>query len=318
MKSYKTVQERRRLLHCPRTLRDLFSSMHPPYEPYEFFGKHKDRIKDFSADFGLMIEFLASFEPFRMLGVDDKVTNASVVLPQRIYPFQLVISKAFLRVFYYYQVFYLTYINGGHKINRIYRADYTYFEIAPPPNRPSTSTLEAETPPASVAESPASVHEAEEGCGTYAPKPASEPTSSSAKSEVSNATKSIFFDKSYGKTTYRVYSSSLRTVCGQMESIGMTETEFVATCLVLIFEPKRDGLSEIAKRVLSSARNKLFEDWLDFYRKCCVSNGEERMGNCLLLLTALLQEVHNHESHYHMFRLFSLVDYDKLLDEIFL
>lgn len=85
--SYKNVKERRRLLHCPRTLRDLFSSTDPPYEPYEFFGKHKDRIKDFSADFGLMIEFLASFEPFRMLSVDDKVTKTSIALSQRIHPF---------------------------------------------------------------------------------------------------------------------------------------------------------------------------------------------------------------------------------------
>ncbi|KAH7709581.1 Protein NHR-76 [Aphelenchoides avenae] len=162
------------------------------------------------------------------------------------------------------------------------------------------------------------MQEVEESPSTYAANPASDATSSSAKSETSNATRSIFFDKSYNKTTFKVYSSSLQSVCGQMESIGMTETEFVATCLVLIFEPKRDGLSEIAKRVLSSARNKLFEDWLDFYRKCGMTNGEERMGNCLLLLTALLQEVHNHDSHYHMFRLFSLVDYDKLLDEIFL
>lgn len=37
--------------------------------------------------------------------------------------------KAFLKVFYYFESFYRTCVNGGHRTYRIYRVDYTYFKI---------------------------------------------------------------------------------------------------------------------------------------------------------------------------------------------
>jgi hypothetical protein len=51
---------------------------------------------------------------------------------------------------------------------------------------------------------------------------------------------------------------------------------------------EREDISELTRKVLHSVRSQVFSDWLEVYDVCGIENGEERMGNSVLLLTSVV------------------------------
>ncbi|KAH7718224.1 hypothetical protein AAVH_14292 [Aphelenchoides avenae] len=99
--------------------------------------------------------------------------------------------------------------------------------------------------------------------------------------------KCLSADKSFRDLVHETFGSSLATIVAAMDRMQMTDVEFLGVSLMILFDPQRDGLSEIARKLLCDARNQLSTDWLDLYTKCGIHNGEERMGNSVLLLPAI-------------------------------
>ncbi|KAH7710955.1 Protein NHR-76 [Aphelenchoides avenae] len=286
LKRYAVLRERRRLIYCPRNLRALFSGEHPTPKSLDVLSDQVTRVKDMSADFALIVEYIQSLEPFRVLSVDDKV----------------IVARAYMKIFYFLEQFYITYLNGGHKTDCLHRTDYTYFRLVPPwPGMDDEQWNDLNKQLKSNDDADASTSQG-----------------SPAKENGHAEQKSIILDYSFGSMIFEGYRNSLRAVSEQMENMQMTDLEFVGMSLVLVFDSKREGLSEIAQKVLASARSQLFTDWVSVYRRNGVQNGEERMGSAILLLTSLLEEVRKHDPDFHMFRLFGMLEYDKLLDELFM
>uniref|UniRef100_A0A7E4V8U0 Nuclear receptor domain-containing protein n=1 Tax=Panagrellus redivivus TaxID=6233 RepID=A0A7E4V8U0_PANRE len=115
--AYHQLCERRRLLACPRTLKDLFGGTIPTFTKCEaiFARTYKSE-----ADSAFIVEFLKSLQPFSMLSVEDQVLLCrSFCLPMN------VIEK-----------YYTTYKQGGHLTERIYHQNYQYIDINEVANAP--------------------------------------------------------------------------------------------------------------------------------------------------------------------------------------
>ncbi|KAH7700981.1 hypothetical protein AAVH_31895, partial [Aphelenchoides avenae] len=210
---YAVLRERRRLIYCPRNLRALFSGEHPSPKSLDVLSDQVTRVKDMSADFALIVEYIQSLEPFRVLSVDDKVSVDPNLFS--FCRFQVIVAKAFMKIFYFLEQFYITYLNGGHKTDCLHRTDYTYFRLIPPwrgmddeqwndLKKQLKSNDDADASPSYGSPAPENAH-AEE--------------------------KSIILDYSFGSMIFEGYRNSLRAVSEQMENMQMSDLEFVGMSL---------------------------------------------------------------------------------------
>uniref|UniRef100_A0AC34QTA7 Ecdysone receptor n=1 Tax=Panagrolaimus sp. JU765 TaxID=591449 RepID=A0AC34QTA7_9BILA len=103
--SYQQLLERRRLLYCPRTLRDLLSGTVPTFRKETgFFGRDH-----FNAETANIIEFVRSIQPFAVFDIDN----------------QLALIRNFCLPMTIIEKYYTTYRNGGHLTDTIYHQDYS-------------------------------------------------------------------------------------------------------------------------------------------------------------------------------------------------
>ncbi|KAH7701224.1 Protein NHR-76, partial [Aphelenchoides avenae] len=225
------------------------------------------------------------------------------------------IVKIFLKTFYYFESFYRTCVNDGHRTNRIYRADYTYIQVRTTEEIAQWDAERKTDADEAFHESNAAVRQ-DEGISAYIPKLNGKPRRDSPYSAPQKRT--VFMNRGNQANIHATFRQTLDTVVAQMEKIGLTEAEFVAMCLLLVFEPNREHLSEISKKVLSQARDQLFKEWAELYATSGAEDGDERLGNCVLLLASVRQQVHHHHSIAHMFRLFGMTDYDRIIDDVYM
>ncbi|KAH7704243.1 hypothetical protein AAVH_28569 [Aphelenchoides avenae] len=113
--TYKTLRERRRMLHCKHTLPSLFNGEQPTVKEWRLTPAAARQAAAFTTEMEIVIGFLRALEPFRVLSVDD----------------QLILTKSFSKKFRILETYYNTYRNGGHRANRLYRTDYTFLDLAP-------------------------------------------------------------------------------------------------------------------------------------------------------------------------------------------
>ncbi|KAH7714347.1 Protein NHR-76 [Aphelenchoides avenae] len=289
LERYAFNKEHRRLLFCPRSLRALVSGEQPIPERHSLENeRHKALIHDKASEIALYISFIQCFEAYQVLSVDDK----------------LIIAKKFLASYFIFEQFYITYENRGHITGRVHLNNYTWFPLLSysPSSDPEHERWQ---PPAEEPKSPYS----------DASSPSYPCKSSASRSGSTNEWKCVLEDVCFDDLLQDTYKNTMRTLVEAMSTMKMTDVEFVGISLMLLFDPNTDGLSEIAKLVLTEARNQLSVDWLDAYKQCGIANGDERMGSSVLLLPTIQEAAHDHRKIYHMIRLFGRLDYDKMFDE---
>ncbi|EFO99615.1 hypothetical protein CRE_17793 [Caenorhabditis remanei] len=66
------------------------------------------------------------------------------------------------------------------------------------------------------------------------------------------------------------------------------------------------------------ARNRVMKDWFEFYAKQGKTSEEAGLlvGNTLLLLTAVRNAMAVHRENFHVIRVFNVMEYDKLIDDL--
>ncbi|KAK6748061.1 hypothetical protein RB195_000964 [Necator americanus] len=113
--SYRQMLERRRLVYCPDSIRDILGGTMPTMRPACYYGERvrHDRVR---LDIALLIEFLNSVPPFPMLKVDDKVA----------------LVKNFSICFSILEKYYITMRAGGLQTSRIFHNDGTYTDLEDP------------------------------------------------------------------------------------------------------------------------------------------------------------------------------------------
>uniref|UniRef100_A0A0N4ZFS0 Nuclear receptor n=1 Tax=Parastrongyloides trichosuri TaxID=131310 RepID=A0A0N4ZFS0_PARTI len=103
-----------------------------------------------------------------------------------------------------------------------------------------------------------------------------------------------------------------------MKEIKVTTIEFVGLFLLSFFNPDLPGLSLEAANVCRERRNQIFKEWMNFYQKRCDNDGIEKMGNMILLLSCISENLNNVQSAFHMIRVFKIFEYDKMLEHLYL
>lgn len=119
--------ERRRLLYCPRTLRDLLSGTVPTFRKEKgYFVKD-----DFNAEVVNVIEFIRGIQPFLVFDLDN----------------QLALVRNFCLPMTIIEKYYMTYRQGGHLNNCIYHQNYCYRDLNEEitPSDPKDSVLSTKT-----------------------------------------------------------------------------------------------------------------------------------------------------------------------------
>ncbi|TMS38740.1 hypothetical protein L596_005395 [Steinernema carpocapsae] len=258
--AYKLMSERRRMIVCPPTLRDIFGGTQPALKSAVFGSAlKKDKLR---VQVSLLVEFVNSITPVSMLSVDDKILlfrNLSV-------PFNILEKQ------------YITMQYGGIQTQRLIQTDFTFVDLS------ENATYDLEKLKQSDNELPAnSFLEIEEIRRIVLP---------TLRESVEEIAKPMFF-------------------------LGMTDIEFVALVLIILLNPDIAGLSQIASNAISVARNRLYKDWFAYYEKNGIDDGPLKVGNSLLLLPALQTAVEKVTGNFHMVRVFGLVDYDRILDDVF-
>uniref|UniRef100_A0A8R1DYA7 Uncharacterized protein n=1 Tax=Caenorhabditis japonica TaxID=281687 RepID=A0A8R1DYA7_CAEJA len=132
-----------------------------------------------------------------------------------------------------------------------------------------------------------------------------------------------FTDKLMDKDTcLTLLYDPLRVVLNEigpaLEHSRMTDTELCALFAILLFNTASDNLSDASRNAVMMARNRVMKDWFEFYAK----QGKEpeeaglRVGNTLLLLTAVRNALAVHRENFHVIRVFNVMEYDKLIDDL--
>ncbi|RCN28700.1 hypothetical protein ANCCAN_25553 [Ancylostoma caninum] len=99
--SYRQMLERRRLVYCRSSIRDILSGTMPTSRPACYYGERvrRDRLR---VDIALLVEFLNNTPPFPTLEVDDKIA----------------LMKNFSVSFSILEKYYITMRAGGLQTNR--------------------------------------------------------------------------------------------------------------------------------------------------------------------------------------------------------
>uniref|UniRef100_A0A1I7UFM3 NR LBD domain-containing protein n=2 Tax=Caenorhabditis tropicalis TaxID=1561998 RepID=A0A1I7UFM3_9PELO len=103
-----------------------------------------------------------------------------------------------------------------------------------------------------------------------------------------------------------------------LEHSRMTDTEFCALFAILLFNTAADNLSDASRNAVMMARNRVMKDWFEFYAKQGKAPEEAGLlvGNTLLLLTAVRNAMAVHRENFHVIRVFNVMEYDKLIDDL--
>ncbi|KAF8372874.1 hypothetical protein PRIPAC_79303 [Pristionchus pacificus] len=107
---YERLRERRRLIYCPPTIRDILGGTRPESREEAFYDRIKDKMR---VEIGLVAELLMSVPNFQTVPLDDQVL-------------------LFKNVSCYFNVMekhYFTMLHGGVRTNRIIHNDLSYTDL---------------------------------------------------------------------------------------------------------------------------------------------------------------------------------------------
>lgn len=77
-------------------------------------------------------------------------------------------------------------------------------------------------------------------------------------------------------------------------------------------------MSDSAKKIVKAIRDRVYEDWFAIYHHSGIKNGPEKVGNVVLLTSAIQEFAKLIPQNFHFIRVFGLYEYDELLNDIFL
>ncbi|KAE9553385.1 hypothetical protein FO519_003395 [Halicephalobus sp. NKZ332] len=265
--SYQQLLERRRLLYCPRTLRDLLSGTVPTFRKESgYFMKDQ-----FNAEVANTVEFLRSIQPFVIFDIDN----------------QLALVRNFCLPMTIIEKYYMTYRQEGHKTNRIYHQNYCYRDL----NEDLSQ----------ISEDDVSI------CALGMKQPI-------GKDNIHNS----ITRKTILEINIPYMKKAINDICLPMAAIGMTDVEVVGLMLIMLFDPNAPNLTEQAKKIVKAVRDRVYEDWFSIYAHNGIENGAEKVGNVILITSAIQEFAKLIPENFHFVRVFGIYDYDELLNDVFL
>ncbi|EFO92178.1 CRE-NHR-76 protein [Caenorhabditis remanei] len=120
------------------------------------------------------------------------------------------------------------------------------------------------------------------------------------------------------KLLYNPLKTCLNELGTALEHSKMTDTEFCALFAILLFNTAADNITDATRNLVMMARNRVMKDWFEFYAKQGKTSEEAGLlvGNTLLLLTAVRNAMAVHRENFHVIRVFNVMEYDKLIDDL--
>uniref|UniRef100_F1KW61 Nuclear hormone receptor family member nhr-71 n=1 Tax=Ascaris suum TaxID=6253 RepID=F1KW61_ASCSU len=277
--AYAMLRERRRLIYCRGTLRDILSGSEPPLRPATV-GEHCS--SHLRVEAGLVTEFINAIHPYAKLRLDDRI----LLLKKASVPY-LILEKH-----------YITMRLGGYQANRIINMDYSYHDLSLGTEK-SSACSENDT------------------SKTAKPLSSSENDSRSVANE--NGGKRVKVDpETVRRLLVLPLRESMRSITAPMYHFGMTDVEFVALVVIILFDHTLSGLSEPTRRLVKEARDRIYRDWFAYYEAHGIIDGPQRVGNAMLILPALKASCDLQSENYHLVRFFGFFEMDKIIDEVML
>ncbi|MFH4982686.1 hypothetical protein AB6A40_009395 [Gnathostoma spinigerum] len=207
---YKALRERRRLLHCPPTIRDILGSSEPPMRPARFCASTCLQLR---IELAFIVEFFNCIHPFSKLRLEDRV----LLVKNSLLPYSVL------------EKHYVTMLGGGYQTNRIINVDNTYFDLSESltssssegskPSAPADPTISSD-----VETSPKNFEGLASPSRLWIPGCCN---TSKTENIDQNTLKRLLFP------TLR---ESLRAITGAMYHFGMTDAEFVALVVIILFD----------------------------------------------------------------------------------
>uniref|UniRef100_A0AC34GHT3 Uncharacterized protein n=1 Tax=Panagrolaimus sp. ES5 TaxID=591445 RepID=A0AC34GHT3_9BILA len=192
---------------------------------------------------------------------------------------QVCLVRAFCLPMTIIEKHYMTYKQGGHLTNRIYHQNYCYIDLD-------------ETEKLMTTES-------------------SENNNSDIDTRHINCKTMFSINIPYMK-------KAMNDIVLPMSSVEMTDVEIVGLMLIMLFDPFAPNLNETAKKVVKAVRDRVYEDWFAVYSHSGISNGPEKIGNVVLITSAIQEFAQLIPQNFHMIRVFGITDYDEILNDVFL
>ncbi|KAI6221286.1 hypothetical protein M3Y99_01565200 [Aphelenchoides fujianensis] len=285
LRSYARLIERRRLVYGARSIEKLMDGSEPEYRCWQ--GLDHYRMQDnLAVPTANLIEFIRSFRGFVALDVHD----------------QIVLFRHFGAAFIIFEKYYLSYQmsnrndgrtndcclqKGGLHTNRIYRQDYTFVQLD--------------------SEDPADEAAAMQTRGYFVPP------------EAKKADGQLVDDATLVRLTTPYIRYAMETLIRPMDSLQMNDVEFIGSSLAILFEPNLPNLSPNGRLQVKQLRNQLFVDWFSYYETLgdSIEDAAIRMGNTLLMFPVIEEFVRHYQEHFHLLRVFGVIDFDPVLDEFF-
>lgn len=120
------------------------------------------------------------------------------------------------------------------------------------------------------------------------------------------------------KLLYNPLKICLNELGPALEHSKMTDTEFCALFAILLFNTAADNITDSVRNAVMMARNRVMKDWFELYAKQGKTPEEAGLlvGNTLLLLTAVRNAMAVHRENFHVIRVFNVMEYDKLIDDL--
>jgi len=265
--SYQQLVERRRLLYCPRTLKDLLAGTVPEFRKESGYF----RKSQLSAEVAIIIEFLRSIKPFVIFDIDN----------------QLALVRNFCLPMIIIEKYYMTYRQGGHKVDRIYHPNYSYRDLNE------------------------DLDQIDEEGATMCPLGMTERASKEAN-HISITKKTML------EINIPYMKKAIHDICLPMAAIEMTDVEVVGLMLIMLFDPNAPNLTEQARKIVKAVRDRVYEDWFAIYTHNGIEDGAEKVGNVILITSSIQEFAKLIPQNFHFVRVFGIYDYDELLDDVFL
>uniref|UniRef100_A0AC35G5K9 Uncharacterized protein n=1 Tax=Panagrolaimus sp. PS1159 TaxID=55785 RepID=A0AC35G5K9_9BILA len=193
---------------------------------------------------------------------------------------QVCLVRAFCLPMTIIEKHYMTYKQGGHLTNRIYHQNYSYIDLN-----------EAEK---LMLDEPASIQN----------------NHSDVDTRHINHKTMVSINIPYMK-------KALNDIVLPMSSVEMTDVEIVGLMLIMLFDPFAKDLNETAKKVVKAVRDRVYEDWFAVYTHNGIINGPEKIGNVVLITSAIQEFAQLIPQNFHFVRVFGLTDYDEILNDVF-
>ncbi|GMT23516.1 hypothetical protein PFISCL1PPCAC_14813 [Pristionchus fissidentatus] len=121
---------------------------------------------------------------------------------------------------------------------------------------------------------------------------------------------------SYGNLFLKAQMTAIQRLSVPMRIINMNQIDLVGLLLWDLFDPEIKNLSDEGKRILTGYRQIVRRDWIDLYIENAVDEPERRFIQLADLHKVVQRVSIDYREDFHVFRIFKLLDYDGLIDDI--